>query len=277
MKIKHILLIIAIIAMLISLSTVSAATATYQKQVKTIKLQMYPFMVADNKAQWEEDNWGIASKYPELNITLARESYNTGTGQDHTLFLIFQSINFKHNITKVVLHLEDHKFGTPTTTVKSYTRTFYPVNYQKPKYSGFWITPTESEYFKVNVPGTGGPNDIFPDLRSIDIYYEELVPISISAAKPKIDLKTYVKKIGNKYYAIVKNNGKSASGKSKLGMYLGNKLVKVVNVPSLKYKKYKIFKFVINKKYAKYRKTFKADYNNKIKETTKKNNIFSIK
>ena len=98
---------------------------------------------------------------------------------------------------------------------------------------------------------------------------------------PKSDLTitkiTKDKKKANVRYVFIKNIGKKASGKFVLGVYIGKKLIKKVNVNSIKAGKPLKVKIVIPKKYMtkKYKnmvKIFKLDIKNVVKESNEDNN-----
>ncbi|MCL2115241.1 MAG: right-handed parallel beta-helix repeat-containing protein [Methanobrevibacter sp.] len=92
------------------------------------------------------------------------------------------------------------------------------------------------------------------------------------------DLKiTKITKSGNTHRVYIKNIGKKAAGKSILGVYDGKKLIKKVNVKTIAKGKTLELKVPIAAKYKNRIKTFKTDYNNKIKESNDNNNVLKAK
>jgi len=92
------------------------------------------------------------------------------------------------------------------------------------------------------------------------------------------DLKvTKVTKKGNYHYITVTNIGKKSATKNHLGVYVGKKKIKTLNIKSLDSGKSTTIKVLLPKKHRGVIKTFKADINNIIKEINKKNNVLKAR
>ena len=89
---------------------------------------------------------------------------------------------------------------------------------------------------------------------------------------------TKVKKANSKYYHVtIKNLGNKKATPTKLGVYYNSKRITTAQTPSIAPKASKTIKVKIpskyqSKKYKYYLKTFKANYNNKLKEIKTSNN-----
>jgi len=86
-----------------------------------------------------------------------------------------------------------------------------------------------------------------------------------------------IAKGANTHVIFIKNIGLANSKKSVLGVYDGKKLIKKVNVNAIGKGKTVFVIVTLAKKFKNKTKTFKADYNNKIKESNEKNNIRKAK
>ena len=90
--------------------------------------------------------------------------------------------------------------------------------------------------------------------------------------KPDLTISKISKKI-NTHTIFIKNIGMATSGKSVLGVYQGNKLIKIANVKAIGAGKTVQVKVTLDRKFSSRIKTFRADATNKIKESNKNNNI----
>jgi len=86
-----------------------------------------------------------------------------------------------------------------------------------------------------------------------------------------------IAKGANTHVIFIKNVGLVNSKKSVLGVYDGKKLIKKANVKAIGKGKTVFVIVTLAKKFKNKIKTFKADYNNKIKESNEKNNIRKAK
>ena len=171
---------------------------------------------------------------------------------------------------------------TPPTT---YTPP-YIVNYENPVMPTNVNSPTYgSDYQKyLNAKAMKSYEDEKKrqqQLRLINSLYSSKNPSSSSSSSSSEKLAdltiTMMYKKDNTYSAYIQNIGKKTAEKNKLSIYDGKKLIKQVNVKSIKAGKGTEVKFSIPKKYKNKVKTFKVNSTNKIKESNKNNNKFRAK
>jgi hypothetical protein len=107
-------------------------------------------------------------------------------------------------------------------------------------------------------------------LNSINIDFKS----SIGGSNSKLaDLTvTKVTKKDSYHYVTIKNVGKKSAGKNHLGIYVGKKNIKTLNVKSLGAGKHTTVKVLIPKKNRNVMKTFQVDINNVVKESNERNN-----
>jgi len=100
------------------------------------------------------------------------------------------------------------------------------------------------------------------DLKNIQIFYKDQADLKINKISKK----------GQYRFVTIKNIGDADSKANKIGVYVGKKLIKSVKAPALKAGQSKVVKIKIPSKYAKNKKNFKVDYDNKIDEIYEDNN-----
>ncbi|MCL2114656.1 MAG: hypothetical protein FWH29_00365 [Methanobrevibacter sp.] len=124
-------------------------------------------------------------------------------------------------------------------------------------------------YIRTTAPSRGS----WIKINRLTITFDKNIETSSSSSSNKADLKiAKVSKKGNTHTVFIKNSGKKAAAKSVLGVYDGKTLIKKVNVKAIAKGKTVQVKVPLAAKYKNKIKTFKADYNNKIKESNEKNN-----
>ena len=162
--------------------------------------------------------------------------------------------------------IDEYIASNPTITIESPTTTDGRITGYYTNLPGLTIyTPSSSN---------SGSSSSYSD--SI---CSESSPSSSSSSKkdlPDLTISKVTKK-GNTHTVFIKNTGKKVAGKSVLGVYEGNKLIKKVNVKAIAKGKTVQVNVPLNAKFKNKVKTFKADYNNKIKESNKKNNDLRAK
>jgi hypothetical protein len=181
------------------------------------------------------------------------------------------------NVPKMI-NIDVNWMKDGTTTWGDYTQTF--PSYQK------WSANEHFNVLEQNSHYAGVYNTLYYTASSwvkvnkITITFDKNIGTFSSSglsSNNKADLTiSKITKKGNTHTVFIKNIGKKNAPKSYLGVYDGKKLIKKVYIQSIGRDKTVQVKVILDKKYKNKIKTFKVDYNNKIKESNKKNNIKKI-
>ena len=292
---------VILIFLIILISSISIASAQNIKPVKETKLEdngvrytlppgvtkpttvgqwnsAYDIILGDGKPK------PIVSRWYEGNTLFGTEA--------NTLMFEISGISSK-KINKIVLHLENQSFtGNSNKNLNSFTHTFTPeqektkngykvstrqiIHTNSPKSGGMTISTTLPGFSRPSVSTTSNVEYASsPNLVAFDIYYAKE---SGSSSNNRADITiSKVTKKGNSHTVFIRNIGKVNAGRSVLGVYDGNKLIKKVNVKAIAKGKTVQVKVTLDRKFNTRIKTFRADVTNKIKESNKNNNIKKVR
>ena len=251
------LLIVAVFAVFLFIGAVSGADITPKN--------------TPSKNGYLKDSFVDTSTYVINRSTLVPNKVSVVVENPSNYYNLSLKSNAYKKIDKISVN---YKIRTSTVTIYSYGVPSYAyANYE---YGSFNITPSKDLDAIAKKPN-GYSYDIFRGLNrngllinNITVYYAKQPDLVISNLKKKSKKSLY-------YYFTIKNIGDEVSNKTKLGLYVGSKMIKSIVIGKLNPNKSKTFKVKIAEKYINKIKKFYIDYTKTNDEIRTDNNIKTIK